>query len=305
MAGPTRQTFSLGSINFGADPQTTQFEIPQDFQYGTETLGSVHRIPQTDGAPPKIIVQTLGVFPKPMSWKGRLLGMTAETRVLQMRALHQAQLIVPLVLGQKQWDVVVWALSFEQRSRFDIGYDIEVKPIVDRMGTMQSAASVAQGSVNALNQGYTNILAVQTQTDPRALNTVTGLQGVSTAIAAAQPETKQSTSSLLALAQTVTSALATASSLAATLTNSSASTDTALFLWAQKAIQALSAYNQSLSTVSGQDKSAAVTQNGGDLFTLAATALGDWTRWGDVMAGNPSIIDPFTTGSNTITIPRT
>ena len=102
-----KTTFSLAGITLFAAPDGAAgsggFEVPQELEIGLETWGSVHKLPQTGTGAPKIIVQTFGVFPKPIKWEARFLGVTAEQRAKTLATAQVQQRVVPFVAGARSW----------------------------------------------------------------------------------------------------------------------------------------------------------------------------------------------------------
>ncbi len=296
------QQFSLAGIKF--DP--VLFEVPEDFEFGTDTWGSMHNIPQSDGATPKRIAQVFGTFPQDMHWSARFLGNDAEQKVRKLKAAQVNQLAVPLVLGRYLWDVVIFKFTIKQRSRYDIGYSIEVKALTDRAGSVPNGL-IGQGAGTNLRVQQTQIttlLTDQAAADTRAATAVANANAALTAVLSAQPEQQASSSTLTMLGLTMGSVSTASTALQVLTASSTLAADQSLYLWATKLLSASQSYINTLQTFTGQDGSNQVTLNvGQDMFTLAATQLGDWTRFTDLLNVNNQT-DPFALVSGKVSLPR-
>ena len=307
-----KTAFSLAGITLFAAPDGAAgsggFEVPQELEIGLETWSSVHKLPQTGTSNPKIIVQTFGVFPKPIKWEARFLGVNAEQRAKTLATAQVQQRVVPFVAGARSWDCVIRDFTEKILSRYDIGYSIEILPILERAGRVPSgslsvgapAALLTQSSVLQSQQTIATTLA----SDSRTLAVGASLATSNAAIVAAQPESQSSTSTLLSLAKTVASTVGAANALATTLNASTLAADVPIFLFASNVASAAQSYVTTLGALTGANSANVVTQNGGDLFTVAATQFGDWTRAFDLAAVN-GITDPFLSGAVSVTIPQT
>ena len=305
-----KTAFSLAGITLFAAPDGAAgsggFEVPQELEVGLETWSSVHKLPQTGTSNPKIIVQTFGVFPKPIKWEARFLGVNAEQRAKTLATAQVQQRVVPFVAGARSWDCVIRDFTEKILSRYDIGYSIEILPILERAGRVPSG-SLSVGAPAALFKSYLVLqngqLSQALATDPRAALAQAQLGNTVSAIAAAQPESQASTSTLLSLSSTVSSTVNATNALASTLAGSSLTADISLFLAASNISAAAQSYVTTLGALTGANLANVVTQNGGDLFTVAATQFGDWTRAFDLAAVN-GITDPFLSGAVSVTIPQ-
>lgn len=144
-----RQDFSLGGVVL--DEQN--FEVPQDLKVGLETWMSVHRIPQTSGGTPKIIIQTWGVFPKPIEWEARFLRDKSETKIRKLTGLQITQQVVQFTFGNYSWDVIIAEFEQTYRSRFDIGYRIRLEPLKERSGRTSNAV-LSVDATTSLSNSY-------------------------------------------------------------------------------------------------------------------------------------------------------
>ena len=144
-----RQDFSLGGVYL----DERNFETPQDLKIGLETWMSVHRIPQTSSATPKIIIQTWGVFPKPIEWEARFLRAKADIKIRTLTGLMVSQQVVQFVAGNYAWDVVIAEFEQTYRSRFDIGYRVRLEPLKERSGRTSNAV-LSVDATTSLNNSY-------------------------------------------------------------------------------------------------------------------------------------------------------
>ena len=144
-----RQDFSVGGVVL--DEQN--FEVPQDLKVGLETWMSVHRIPQTSGGTPKIIIQTWGVFPKPIEWEARFLRDKSETKIRKLTGLQITQQVVQFTFGNYSWDVIIAEFEQTYRSRFDIGYRIRLEPLKERSGRTSNAV-LSVDATTSLSNSY-------------------------------------------------------------------------------------------------------------------------------------------------------
>ena len=306
-----KTAFSLAGIALFGSPDINAgsggFEVPQDLEVGLETWGSVHKLPQTGTSTPKIIVQTFGVFPKPIKWEARFLGATAEARAKTLASAQVQQRVVPFVAGARSWDVVIWDFTEKIYSRYDIGYTIELHPLAERSGRV-SLGLLSLNASNALYTQYTaftaQLAAIAVLNDVRLSPLSSSLTTTTSAIFAAQPESQASFSTLLGLQTTVGSTITAASTVMASLSSSTLVADAAVYLAANTTLSTAQSYLTTLGEYTGANKSSVVMQNGGDLFTVAATQLGDWTRAFDLAAAN-GLTDPFLSGPVSVTIPQT
>jgi hypothetical protein len=299
-----QQIFSLAGVIF----DYRYFEVPQDFAFGLETMGSIHSIPQTDGAPPKRIVQTFGVFPAEMTWEAKLLGANAEDKLAVLEAKQTQQQVVPLVMGRRSWDVVIFKVGVkEYRSRYDITIAITVKPLTYRAGTTPNG-QIGQGASSNLRLQQQALLSLVSDSAAQASNAATvqaNMAAFQAAINAAQPEQQQTIATLLSLQAAATTVVTSAQALHLSLSSSTGNAALLTGIWAAKVVGAAQSYNASLSSYVGTDASAAIPVNPGtSCYTLAATYLGDWSRYGDIMSIN-GLTDPFITTGMTLNMPRT
>jgi len=301
----SQQVFSLDGIVFGDpnDKTATLFEVPEDFEFGLETWGTVHKIPQNDLSQPKMIMQTFGVFPKIMTWEGRFLGLKADDRARRFAASQIKQSVVTFTFGQRSWDVVIMKFSEKVRSRYDIGFSIEVQPLSERSGRV-TTATLPKTATQALKDTYVSIQvsAQDTALSQAAFNAINPLPSV---IQTYQPEAKQPVSSLLTLGQTISTTISTLQALQSSVSTSLTSADQNNFIAIGKALGYISSYGATLQTLTGQDGGVQVAHlPGSNLFATAANQLGDWTRFSDLMAVNV-IADPFLQVSSKVSLPRT
>ena len=147
-----RQDFSL----FGVYLDEQNFEVPQDLKIGLETWMSVHRIPQTSSATPKIIIQTWGVFPKPIEWEARFLRATADLKIRKLTGFMVSQQVGQFTFGNHSWDCVIAEFEETYRSRWDIGYRVRLEPLKERSGRTSNAV-LAVDATTSLNNAYQNI----------------------------------------------------------------------------------------------------------------------------------------------------
>ena len=297
------QKFELAGYRF--DSQF--FEVPEDFEFGLETWGSVHNLPQTDQTPPKRIAQVFGVFPKEMRWKGRFLGKDAYAKYRAIKAAQQAQQTVSFIAGDNVWDVVIFEFNLIQRSRYDFGFEIMVKPLVDRSGSIPFGTYSQGASTYMAQQGalMKSLLTDQAAADVRSAALVAQSNFLLATILANQPEQRQSISSLLGLSSTVQSTVTQATALVSQLGAVTGLQDSKVYTWATKMLGTVQGYGNTLSTLTGADKSNSIQANAGsDAFTVAATQLGDWKRFSDIMLVN-GLTDPVIAVGQTLLIPRT
>lgn len=297
------QKFELAGYRFDAQ----FFEVPEDFELGFETFGSVHNLPQTDQTPPKRIAQVFGVFPKEMRWKGRFLGKEAYSKSRALKGAQQAQQTVPFIAGDNVWDVVIFEFNLIQRSRYDIGYEIMVKPLVDRSGSTPFG-TYSQGASTYMKTQYQllqTLVVDQAAADARSALLVAAANKLLAAALANQPEQRQSIASLLGLSSTAQNAVTQATALISKLGAVTGLADSQVYTWATKVLGTAQGYANTLSTLTGSDKSNSIQANAGtDAFTTAATQLGDWTRFTDVMQVN-GMTDHVIAVGQTLLLPRT
>ena len=323
------QIFSLGGITF----DQTLFEVPQDLEWGSETWGSIHNIPQTDNAPPRRIAQIFGVFPKTIKWEAWFLGVNAEDKLSQLKAIQAAQTAVSLVIGQRSWDVVVWDVTLKNHSRYELGFSVEVRPLAEKHGTIATGTSsagagqmlriqqqqiqtlvtaqAAATSQQVATAGSTQAMILSAQTISAALAdartaAVVAMSNIALlAIAASQPEQFQTITGLIGLASTVAATIASVQALQASVYGSTVNQDTVVYSWSNALLGALTGYSGTLAQLTGSDKTQTVpTLPGQDCFTFAATHLGDWTRFSDLMTLN-GLTDPVIPAATPLIIPRT
>jgi hypothetical protein len=122
------------------------------------------------------------------------------------------------------------------------------------------------------------------------------------AIASVQPETAAPTRSLLAVATTVQQTIAQASALQALVAGNTDAVSSGVYLAATSLLSALQSYLSTLNSLTGADGATAKPYFGTDLFTIAATELGDWTRWTDIAAVN-NLVDPYIATPTVLFIP--
>lgn len=305
-----KTNFSLAGIIFDA----SMFEVPQDLEVGLETWGSIHKIPQTGTAAPKLISQTFGVFPIPIQWEARFLGAEAEARSRRLASAQQNQRVVPLLLGSRAWDCVIWKYTETIRSRFDIGYKIEVRPLRERSGRTQGSTTSLDASTQLKTQ-YNTINQLQQDpnaSDPRSLAALSGgqpslfqqISNILAAIQSIQPEGLASVGAILGVIAQINTAVSSFLGVLQTVAGSTFANDWTYYLWLAAQLSALNAYLSTLQTYTGQDAFIQYQMRAGDdLFMVAATQYGDWTRAIDIMNAN-GLSDVFAAVPMRINLPR-
>lgn len=302
-------TFSLAGISLYALPDSAAnsggWEVPQEPTVGLELVKTVHRIPSSD--PTKVartIVQVWGVFPKPIEWSATWLGPGAEDRARIIMAAFVAQQPVNLTIGVRSWTVVIDDYSEKLHTDNEIYYSIKLTPISEDGGNLPSGNGVLSAAEQlALQQQALQLqLAQPILGDERALPTINDANALNTALNAAAPVGAASTTTLLALLSQTVLLLTDAQALRTLLQDQSDPTSLALYSWAGTTLGCASALYQTLGSLSGADGANSRQVSGTDLFTIAATELGDWTRWPDIAALS-GLTDPFIDGPTTIIIP--
>jgi len=75
----------------------------------------------------------------------------------QLKGLQTSQQVQSLSVGAKSWDVVVWDIQLTQYSRFDIGFEIEVRPLTERLGSTNNSQS-SESAAASLNSSSGDLL---------------------------------------------------------------------------------------------------------------------------------------------------
>lgn len=312
------QTFSLDGMTF----ENLIHGVPSELKSGYEVMGSVHRLPQSVGKPPKKIIQTFGVFSKDfIEYDCVFVGQNAMSAYRQLIGKLNARRIVELRDGEEVYKGLIWDIGKTKWNRFRQGIHVVFAVIATASGneTQQPAQTTAQQQLQTQLQSIAQIGASTTPATDATVSapslatlhqniaTAEFASSFSTSLAAinsAVPFSSQSIATLVGLGAQITSTIAIGQTAFGTL--ASVTDDSSLLAYNSllASMNAFQSFLATLQSITGEDGKNAATFAGGDLFTIAAVYLDDAGRMGDLLLVNPTISDPFLAGTTTVNIPR-
>lgn len=128
-------TFQLGGINL------TRFEVPSGFDDGVDPHIAVHRYINEQGVA-AVKTQSLGAFPLPTKWSGKLFAPTPVARHLQLKTLAAAGNPIALVFGPLSYVVTITRYSGKILHQLQVNYDIELTVVSEKNGVLPASAQV-------------------------------------------------------------------------------------------------------------------------------------------------------------------
>ena len=244
--------FNIGGVDL------FRFEVPEEFDFGHESVSVTHKYITTGGTP-IIQIQDMGSFPLPTEWEGILYYVDAIDRALQLDALQTSQdpnYPVKWTYGPLQFVVYIKYFKFTVRTNFEIHYKISLEVISSTSQGAGPNGGVTQGFSTQLIENWHNgqmgLQQMQQFDANLPEDIIVNAQTVDTLLAAAQPLSAQTPDTLAALSSAITPLLA-------------AFTD---YMTPLQDATTLTALNQLLSTQSAYNGYALLQQNVNELYGL-------------------------------------
>lgn len=299
------ETFSLAGISLFSYPDAASasggFEVPSDLKVKMSTWMSVHKLAAGPGQPSRKIAQTFGVFIDPIAWEALWLGPNADRKSRTFAAAQAARIPVTFQFGTYSFDVIISEYEITSHSRFEIGYSIKLEPMVDKSGlltnqpdliTAAQQLSLQSDALNNLASAVPPVSDLSSSVADQVTIVSTSVGTANSAISGVQPESAASIASLLKVAGVVSDAIEQVEALQSLVQAATDAPSVTVFLWATQLLGSLQSYKSTLLSLTGGDGANAETISGTDLMSIAATYLGDWTRWTDIAALN-GLVDPL------------
>jgi len=288
---PQPQAFSFNGITF----DYTQFEVPENLTLEFEVIGGAEDIPASAGQTAQTVVQTFGAVMKPIKFDASFIGPAALSKALALEVMLQQQSPGTFQFGSRTIQAQLMTLTERYRTINDIGYSVEIQPLIQTTSAaslQQSATLTLQNQLGAIND--TTLVDIP-PTDIPASSTAAINLAQSTTVSGA------SLTQLSTLLSTLTGAAADLQTLAATKSGSTAASDVSEYLAATGLANSMLSASSTLAQFTG-GSGQTVSTSGANVYQLAARYTGSIDNAGAIMAAN-AIEDPFNIGTSTILIP--
>lgn len=293
------QTVSLGTFTF----DELRFEVPSDLEIVKKTLGGSAEIPQAPGKPAQVVTQTYGVVVEPIKLEAWFVGADALANARKLEAIQLQQNIVQFTFGSLSFDVTVMSFGKRFRSVNEIGYTLELTPLVEtsvdsgKADTASASASLSD-SLDNVSTAFVDPTLPPDATYQSQLPQITAAQA---AAANASPSTASLTD-LQTLSSTLQIGMAALGVVMAAKQGSTVSSDVSYYLYAAS-LQAQMAVSVSLiGTFTGASSTSTVNPAGMSAYQIAVRYTGDISNTDAIMQAN-GLSDPFNLGSLPIVIP--
>jgi hypothetical protein len=284
-------TLKIGSVAF------EDLEHPESLPIPLEQQVAVHK--QAGGTK---TVQTFGVQPGPISWKGTLFFNGAIARMGQLRTIAAVGKEVQLSWGPLQWDVIVTKFEAEVHHQFEIAYDITCEVVRDRTG---QAIVAAQTSLDAQNQALFSQMQARFQSlqvlDPGTSDWADQVDATGQALQNASPISGASSQQLAQTLAQVSATISTVQQYLGPLQSLTGSADLQKLFLAQGILSNLQVISANLG--SGNPAKTELVM-GASLVELATTHYGDPSLWTVIAAANGLwSMSPLSSAGTTLKIP--